>query len=59
MSPFVLSLLQYGLPYWVETDARNYQIVEVLFLAQSTVERKPVRFWSRTLQKEDKIYFAT
>lgn len=51
ISPVILSLPQDGLPYSVDTDARNYQICVALFKAHHTGERRPIFFWSRTLRK--------
>ena len=55
-SPPVLALPRSGLPYSVDTDASNYQIGAALFQTHDGGERKPIGFWSRTLNSAEVNY---
>ena len=49
ISPKVLTLPVSGLPYSIDTDACDYGIGCALFQTHADGERKPIGFWSRTL----------
>ena len=56
LSPTVLALPVPGLPYSIDTDACDYGVGCALFQTHPDVERKPIRFWSRTLDEAEQGY---
>ena len=58
-SPPVLALPQRGLQYSVDTDACDYGIGCTLFQTYPDGERKPLGFWSRTLNDAERNYSAS
>ena len=56
LSAPVLSLPRRGLPYSIDTDASDYQVGAVLFQTQEDGMRKPLGFWSRSLNPAEKNY---
>ena len=56
ISPRVLALPKEGLPYSVDTDASDYQVGAALFQTYPDGERKPIGFWSRSLNAHEKNY---
>ena len=55
-SPPVLALPNADLPYSIDTDARDYQVGCALFQTDENGERRPIGFWSRTLNSAEKNY---
>lgn len=55
-SPPVLALPKNGLPYSVDTDASSYQVGAALFQTDEEGRRKPLGYWSRTLNAHEKNY---
>ena len=56
LSPTVLALPKPNLPYSVDTDASDYQLGAALFQTYPDGERRPVGFWSRTLNSAERNY---
>lgn len=56
LSPEVLALPAKDLPYSVDTDASKYGIGCTLFQTHPDNERKPIGFWSRSLNDAEKNY---
>eukprot|EP00171_Calliarthron_tuberculosum_P008749 IDg8749t1 len=54
--PPVLALPKPGLPYSIDTDACKHQVGCALFQTHSDYMRKPISFWSRTLNQAEKNY---
>eukprot|EP00171_Calliarthron_tuberculosum_P013936 IDg13936t1 len=54
--PPVLALPKPGLHYSIDTDACNHQVGCALFQTYENNVRKPLGFWSRTLNKAEKNY---
>ena len=52
-SPLVLALLKANLPYSIDTDASDYQVGCALFQTDKNGERRPIGFWSRSLNSTD------
>ena len=55
-APQILALPRPGLPYSVDTDASDYQIGAALFQTHEGNTRRPIGFWSRTLQAAELNY---
>ena len=61
-SPPVLALPQLGLHYSVDNDESDHGLGAALFQTHKTEEgeeRKPLRYWSRTLTAPERNYKAT
>lgn len=58
MNPPIFALPRLGLLYEIDTDACENQVGFTLFQYQDG-ERKPIGFWSRTLNKHEKSYHMT
>ena len=56
LSPRILALPVNGLPYSLDTDACDYGIGCTLFQTHPDGERKPIGFWSRSLNEAEKNY---
>ncbi|CDF36784.1 unnamed protein product [Chondrus crispus] len=56
LEPPVLALPKKDLPYSVDTDASDYQIGAALFQTHPDAQRKPIRFFSRTLAAAERNY---
>ena len=56
LSPKVLALPVTGLPYSIDTDACDYGVGCALFQTHPDGERKPIGFWSRTLDDAEENY---
>lgn len=54
-SPPILALPKNGLLYSVDTDVFVYQVGAALFQIDEEDNRRPIGFWSRTLNKHGKI----
>ena len=59
ISPPILALPVPGLQYSLDTDASAYGLGCTLFQTHSDGERKPIGFWSRSLDKAEKNYSAS
>ncbi len=59
LSPQILALPKKDLPYSVDTDASDYGIGCALFQTDEEGIRRPIGFWSRTLNPAEKNYSAT
>lgn len=56
LSPEILAIPHPGLKFSLDTDASDYQIGCVLFQTNEAGQRKPVGFWSRTLNPAERNY---
>ena len=56
ISPKVLALPVPGLPYSVDTDACDYGVGCALFQTHPDGQRKPIGFWSRSLNEAEQGY---
>ena len=56
VSPKVLALPVTGLPYSVDTDACDYGVGCALFQTHPDGTRRPIGFWSRTLEEAERNY---
>ncbi len=56
VSPKVLALPVPGLPYSIDSDACDYGVGCALFQTHPGGERKPIGFWSRTLNDAERNY---
>ena len=59
LSPKVLALPKRDLPFSLDTDACDYGIGCALFQIHPDGERKPIGFWSRSLNSAEKNYDAS
>lgn len=59
IQPHTFALPKYELPFFVDTDSWNYQVMAVLFQTYLGKEHKPLGFWSRSLNPNKKNYFTT
>ena len=59
VNPPVLALPKPGLRYSLDTDASAYQVGCALFQTQANGDRKPIGYWSRTLNSAERNYTAT
>lgn len=57
-NPPVLDFPVNGLPFSVDTDDSNYQVGFALFQTYQDGERRPIRFFSRSLNKAEINYSA-
>lgn len=56
LDPVILSIPKQGLKYSLDTDASDYQVGCALFQTAESGERKPIGFWSRTLNSAERNY---
>ena len=56
LAPPVLALPKKDLPYSVDTDASDYQIGAAHFQTHPDAQRKPIGFFSRTLEAAERNY---
>ena len=59
LSPEILALPKAGLPYSLDTDASKYQVGCALFQEHPDGTRRPIGFWSRSLNNAEKNYSAS
>ena len=55
-SPEVLALPRPDLPFSLDTDASDYQLGAALFQVYGDKDRRPIGFWSRTLNPAEQNY---
>ncbi len=59
LSPDTLALPKPNLQYSVDTDASSYGLGCTLFQTQEDGERRPIGFWSRSLNEHERNYSTT
>lgn len=58
-SALVMVLPRTELPFSVDTDAGDYQVEAALFQTDPDGQRKPLEFWSRSLDCHEKKFSKT
>ena len=52
--PLVLALPRVGLPFSIDTDSSDYQVCAALFQTSEDGTRKPIGYWSRSLNAAER-----